>query len=404
MKRIISLFMSALIIINILPISISAEEAELDTPVVTVTVSNSDEPELKLEYDKIKGADIYYIYRRDTKNGSLKLYAKTKKTKFYDDDIEKDNVYYYKVKALAVDDEEIIAKSKSSKTADGAVLSVKTPFLSSEIISHTKVKLCWNEAENADRYYIYCSKEANGEYECIGYTTKKYHTFKNYDGSEANYYKIRAAKLLDGEVYKADFSHIVCIPKMDKKDSWNLILVNKDNPVPEGYIDNVTLIRNKDNNFTVDSRCYDALLQMLNDCRKAGLRPFVCSSYRTVEKQQELFDNEIAIFRSWGYTANAAYTLAARQVALPGTSEHHTGLAVDIVDKNNQILDSNQEKTAVQRWLMENSYKYGFILRYPNNKSDITGIIYEPWHYRYVGKEDALKIYKSGLCLEEYLQ
>ena len=91
-------------------------------------------------------------------------------------------------------------------------------------------------------------------------------------------------------------------------------------------------------------------------------------------------------------------------VAVPGTSEHQLGLALDIVDADNQLLDESQENTAVQKWLMEHSWEYGFILRYPNDKSEITGIIYEPWHYRYVGKEDAEKIHSQGVCLEEYLQ
>ena len=89
---------------------------------------------------------------------------------------------------------------------------------------------------------------------------------------------------------------------------------------------------------------------------------------------------------------------------MPGTSEHQLGLAVDIVDISNQHLDASQENTAVQKWLMEHSWEYGFILRYPNEKSEITGIIYEPWHYRYVGREDAEQIHTLGVCLEEYLE
>ena len=90
-------------------------------------------------------------------------------------------------------------------------------------------------------------------------------------------------------------------------------------------------------------------------------------------------------------------------MAVPGTSEHQLGLALDIVDVANQVLDERQENTEVQKWLMKNSWKYGFILRYPTDKSDITGISYEPWHYRYVGKEAAKEIYEAGICLEEYL-
>ena len=90
-------------------------------------------------------------------------------------------------------------------------------------------------------------------------------------------------------------------------------------------------------------------------------------------------------------------------MALPGTSEHHLGLAVDIVDVNYQLLNDAQADTPVQQWLMANSWRYGWILRYPDEKSEITGIIYEPWHYRYVGVEIAQEIMNLGITLEEYL-
>ena len=104
-----------------------------------------------------------------------------------------------------------------------------------------------------------------------------------------------------------------------------------------------------------------------------------------------------------GYSQERAEEAAGELVAVPGTSEHQLGLALDIVDVANQVLDERQENTEVQKWLMKNSWKYGFILRYPTDKSDITGISYGPWQYRYVGKEAAKEIYEAGICLEEYL-
>ena len=104
-----------------------------------------------------------------------------------------------------------------------------------------------------------------------------------------------------------------------------------------------------------------------------------------------------------GYSREAAEAEAGKVVAVPGTSEHQLGLALDIVDLNNQNLDTSQEDTPVQKWLIEHSWEYGFILRYPNDKSEITGIIYEPWHYRYVGRDAAREIHERGVCLEEYL-
>lgn len=187
--------------------------------------------------------------------------------------------------------------------------------------------------------------------------------------------------------------------KIDKTE-WNLILVNKDNYVPENYKFN---LRQLDNGHAVDERCYDDLQNMMDDCRAEGLEPVICSSYRTHEKQTELFNRQIEKWKNLGYSDSDARIEAGKLVAVPGTSEHQLGLALDIVDISYQILDEEQENTAVQKWLMQNSWKYGFILRYPTDKRNITGISYEPWHYRYVGKKAAKEIYDSGLCLEEYL-
>lgn len=184
------------------------------------------------------------------------------------------------------------------------------------------------------------------------------------------------------------------------KNEWNLILVNKDNPIPENYSVNLTQLKN---GHAVDERCYDDLQNMMDDCRAEGLEPVICSSYRTNEKQTELFNRQIEKWKNLGYSDSDARIEAGKLVAVPGTSEHQLGLALDIVDISYQILDEEQENTAVQKWLMQNSWKYGFILRYPTDKRNITGISYEPWHYRYVGKKAAKEIYDSGLCLEEYL-
>lgn len=105
-----------------------------------------------------------------------------------------------------------------------------------------------------------------------------------------------------------------------------------------------------------------------------------------------------------GLNRNQAEIEAARNVAYPGTSEHHLGLAVDIVSLQYQQLDEAQARTPEIIWLTEHCSEYGFILRYPKDKTQITGIVYEPWHFRYVGVETAKVIMEQGLCLEEYLE
>jgi D-alanyl-D-alanine carboxypeptidase len=183
--------------------------------------------------------------------------------------------------------------------------------------------------------------------------------------------------------------------------NWQLILANPWNTLPENF---TVETKSFSNGHSVDKRIFDDLEMMLDDARKEGLSPIICSSYRSLEKQKTLFENKIGKYLSNGLSNQEATVEAAKWIAVPGTSEHQTGLAVDIVAKSYQMLDKEQENTPEQKWLMENSYKYGFILRYPENKSDITGISYEPWHYRYVGKEAAKEIYENGICLEEYLE
>lgn len=185
-----------------------------------------------------------------------------------------------------------------------------------------------------------------------------------------------------------------------EEDAWQLRLVSAAHPLPEDFeVPELTKLKG---GHAIDSRVYPALQQMMDDCRAAGLNPVICSSYRTHDKQEELFRKKVNTLRKQGYSQEEAETEAARWVARPGTSEHETGLAVDIVDKSYQLLDKKQEQTPVQQWLMAHCAEYGFILRYSVEKSDLTGIGYEPWHYRYVGVEAAKAITEQGLCLEEY--
>ena len=196
---------------------------------------------------------------------------------------------------------------------------------------------------------------------------------------------------------KASQTHQV---KNAQNQEWNLFLVNPWNPIPDNYEPELTYLKNGQ---AVDSRCYPELQQMMDDCRAAGLEPLICASYRTMEKQEALFEDKEARLIQEGCPENEVEAEAAKVAAYPGTSEHQLGLALDIVDVSYQQLDTEQENTPVQQWLMKNSWKYGFVLRYPTDKSNITGIIYEPWHYRYVGKEAAAEMYENKLCLEEYL-
>lgn len=203
--------------------------------------------------------------------------------------------------------------------------------------------------------------------------------------------KVRKGEVVDenGE------SHLVF-----RTDQWNLKLVNKWNPLHEEPNPELAIL---EGGHEIDARCEEEFLTMMEDCRTAGYRPVIISAYRTFDLQQTYYDGQTRNLMSQGLSEEEARKEAATSVAVPGTSEHHLGLALDIVDEGMQNLDRSQEDTPTQKWLMENSWKYGFIVRYPQGKEAITGIIYEPWHYRYVGKKEAREITEKNLCLEEYL-
>ncbi len=179
-------------------------------------------------------------------------------------------------------------------------------------------------------------------------------------------------------------------------NGWNLILVNRDNYIPNDYEVELTELSNGEK---VDSRIYPELQKMFDAARAEGYGLFVVAGYRTQEKQQQLLDEKREAYENEGYPKSKAKELAEQWVAVPGTSEHQLGIAVDI---NADISKSSSD--AVYSWLEDNAHKYGFIKRYPADKTEITGVINEPWHYRYVGKEAALELFSKGLCLEEYIE
>ena len=184
-------------------------------------------------------------------------------------------------------------------------------------------------------------------------------------------------------------------------DSWELLLANPDNPLPDDFTVETAVVQGS---FEMDARVADVMKQMIADAEEDGVDLMICSAYRSISRQQELFDAEVANQMSAGKSKADAEAITATMIAVPGTSEHHTGLAADIVTPTHQTLDPEFADTAAGQWLQEHAADYGFILRYPEDKQDITQIIYESWHYRYVGVEHAKAITEQGLCLEEYLE
>ena len=181
-----------------------------------------------------------------------------------------------------------------------------------------------------------------------------------------------------------------------------LLVVSAASPLPEDYAPKLDIVVGE---YEMDERCAAKCLKMIEDCQDAGMGlPMICSAYRTQEYQEMLYENKVVrVMQEDWLSYEDALVEAATVVAVPGTSEHQTGLAADIMDEVYPYLNEWQEHTDAQIWLMEHAPEYGFILRYPPDASDITGIVYEPWHYRYVGEKFAREITKRGLTLEEYV-
>ncbi len=188
------------------------------------------------------------------------------------------------------------------------------------------------------------------------------------------------------------------------------MLVNREHYLPDNYQpvelvnmrdycdDDIVTIKGSD--IRGERVAVDALMAMLRAAHQDGLTVWqVSAGYRSVAYQQELFDEKVYEYRQQGYSGSKARSAASKTVAYPGTSEHHLGLAFDITVPGKFFIDTKQ---AV--WLAENCWEYGFVLRYQEDKEDITGYVYEPWHVRYVGVEHSVIMRDEHLCLEEYIQ
>ncbi|MFZ2538805.1 MAG: M15 family metallopeptidase [Oscillospiraceae bacterium] len=190
------------------------------------------------------------------------------------------------------------------------------------------------------------------------------------------------------------------------KSDWNLILLNS---ADENKIDaDLDIQKTKFDTQWVDSRAAKAYEDMRKAAAKKSITLYLRSGYRSISTQQRNYDNEVARFVGLGNSKEESIRLTNEYYAIPGRSEHHTGLAFDIItpEYHNTIHTLNEKfaKTAAYKWLVANCADYGFILRYEKDKKDITGINFEPWHYRYVGVDHAKYMTKNGLCLEEYMK
>lgn len=180
------------------------------------------------------------------------------------------------------------------------------------------------------------------------------------------------------------------------EEKWYLTLVNSSYRIPNSYEPDLVYVCGSGERL--DRKVAEHYEKMYNAAKAEGINLTPCSGYRSYELQERNYNNKISFFESQGYSYEEAKVKAATIIMPPGSSEHNLGYAMDIV-----CVDEWFEDTAEFKWLTENAADYGFIMRYPKDKQDITKVIYEPWHWRYVGVELAKELKASGLVLEEYM-
>lgn len=194
------------------------------------------------------------------------------------------------------------------------------------------------------------------------------------------------------------------LPENASVADWNLILVNPEQALPEDFDVELAEV---DNEQRIDSRIVENWENLRTAANQAGHRLFLASAYRDIARQEANFNRRVNGYIEEGLTEEEAREKAKEYLTEPGHSEHHTGLALDIVDEEWIVagngLEPEYEGEASQQWLVENMTDYGFVLRYPEGKETITQIEYEPWHFRYVGPEHAAFMVEHDLTLEEYV-
>ena len=182
-------------------------------------------------------------------------------------------------------------------------------------------------------------------------------------------------------------------------DDWELRYVSRDQLLPAGFVPKLKVIEG-DERF--DERAADALQILIAEARADGYDVYVCSGYRSYETQKIIYDRHVEDYLAQGMTQEQAEAATLLAVNCPGGSEHQLGLAVDLLEDSSQPMEPWIGGSGLMLWLEQHCAEYGFIIRYPEGKTSITGVEYEPWHLRYVG-DCASYIMDNGLCLEEFL-
>ncbi|MCL2086944.1 MAG: D-alanyl-D-alanine carboxypeptidase family protein [Oscillospiraceae bacterium] len=367
-----------------------------------LTISEADSA-IVVSWSGIRQADSYYIYRAETANDSLKLIGKTQARRFVDSDIRANRLYQYAVSAIADDGDETTVLRRSEKKF-GALNALETPVLSAVAPSPGGNVIEWQSVNAAYDYSVHKSTHSDGGFKPIGTTRELSFTDNTVENGEIVYYAVRAR--LFAPEYMSRGSNVMSVRSHRADNQWAYLLISKAQPLPENYLKGIKFEPVRDD-FRMDSRCAEYARQMLAAGTSAGGRFSVLSAYRSPEQQQRAIDNQFRFLRGKGHSHEDALALTLSEILPPGASEHNAGLAIDITTTNwydyNDDITPAFANTWEAQWLAANAHRFGFILRYPDGKEDITGITFEPWHFRFVGLYTAKQIKNSGLTLEEFM-
>lgn len=355
---------------------------------------------IKISWHKVAGAVKYRVYRKLLNDSSWTVAGNTTSTEFTDKSFTPGKDYYYTVTAFSEDGSRSSFYEKSCK-----IKMLKTPSVS---VSNVKsgVKISWEKAGGAKEYRLYVRKASDNSWTVL----KKYsadscpftYTDKTAKNGTRYYYTVKAfgngtnsGWSTNTNIVKNDasFDNPLTIT-IDKKNPY-LTVINANYRIPANYNPSLTYVCNSGERL--ESTVAKAYEKMYSAAAKQGIYLTPCSGYRSYDLQKRNYNNETAYFENRGYSHKESLKKAAESIMPPGASEHNLGYAMDILCVEEWFEDSPQFS-----WLMKHAADYGFILRYPKDKTSITKVIYEPWHWRYVGVEYAKKIKASGKCMEEY--
>ena len=373
----------------------------------------NDKDCVKVNWNSVVGASGYRVYRRASGQKSW-LYLKTVSNCQYIDKNVTNGVYYrYTVIAS-------YSGVYSGFYADGALLKCVSAPVTQKVMTYPKnIVFHWEKVSGATSYRVYRRAAGEGwKYLCDVKGT----TYTDANVVKGKYYRYTVKAVSYGHMSGCDFDGVlvkymgvngqtvygknakylrpgtITNPELITIDEekWYLTVVHSGYRIPSDYSTNLVYVCGSGERL--DSRVAVEYEKMYKAAAKEGVYLTPCSGYRSYSLQERNYNRKVQYYKDLGYSEAQAKVKAATSIMPPGSSEHNLGYAMDIVCVEEYFEDSKQFA-----WLQENAADYGFIMRYPKDKQHITNVIYEPWHWRYVGVETAQAIKSSGLTLEEYM-